>query len=218
MREKIALPLEGVPSVVLLNNGERMSRVAAKKAGYTIHGEADAPGTETRATIEAHQAWCASILLLPEARDRAAAAAAIVNEHTAATMTAVAARAFLRGLPIEQPAGQETMTNEPTDPRAVRLAEINHSMAAFNKSRGFSVEAVALPGAPTRDLKRCAEIRLAALNASLSKQGGTKAQQTERRDLSYALQAHNASGMPIADALRQSGVDVSALLANFNKG
>jgi hypothetical protein len=44
-KEKIAVPLDGTPSIVLLSNGERMKRSAAKAQGWKIHGEPDTAQT-----------------------------------------------------------------------------------------------------------------------------------------------------------------------------
>src|SRR5258708_2762371 len=142
-REKIAVPLEGTPSVVLLNNGERMKRPAAIAAGYKIHGEPDATAQDdgNAATLKAHKAWRSSVLALPEARERESAAVEIVTTHTADTMSVASARAFLRGLPTEQTEEQTNVTTNTTDnanpERAARLAEINGGMQAFNKQRGY---------------------------------------------------------------------------------
>jgi hypothetical protein len=102
-REKIAVPLEGAPGVVVLNNGDRMKRSTAKAQGWKIYGEPDATASdnETTAKLTADRSWRGAVLALPEARDRGAAATEIVNTHTEHTMSVFSARAFLRGLPTE---------------------------------------------------------------------------------------------------------------------
>ncbi|MET4479462.1 hypothetical protein [Bradyrhizobium sp. F1.13.3] len=69
MNDKIAIPLDGAPGVVLLDNGERMTRRNALKAGYRI---ADA-ATLAKADAEASGAhilpvWRSQVSCLPEAQ------------------------------------------------------------------------------------------------------------------------------------------------------
>jgi hypothetical protein len=126
-KEKIAVPLEGMPSVVVLNNGDRMKRSTAKAQGWKIYGEPDATALDdaNAATLKAHKAWRSSVLALPEARERESAAVEIVTTHTADTMSVASARAFLRGLPTEQTTQEEitTMTTDTNPERAARLAK-----------------------------------------------------------------------------------------------
>ena len=213
MKEKTAIPLEGTPSIVLLNNGERMKRQAAIAAGYKIHGEPDAaaPDDGNAATLKAHQAWRSSVLALPEARDRESAAVEIVTTQTADTMSVANARAFLRGLPTERTEDQPTVTTNNPDPRAARLAEIKSGMSAFNRNNGLTAKATtsaapSLAGIDPVKLKRLAEIRL---NAVESGQAGDYA---EGKNLRYALQVHSQTGMPLANVFSQLGVDTSKII------
>jgi hypothetical protein len=215
MREKTAIPLEGVPSVVLLNNGERMTRAKAERAGYRIlNAGAISAKPEQDGAADKAASWRTAILCLPEARDRASAAEEIVNTHTHHTMTVVAARAFLRGLPTERTEEQPALStnNNSGDPRAARLAEIRGSMSAFNKNNGHGANATATAGPslsgldPTK-LKRLAEIRLNALES-----GAAEASAAEAKKLRYALQVHSQTGMPLAAVFAQLGVDTSKII------
>lgn len=218
IREKLAVPLEGMTSVVVLNNGERMKRTTAKAQGYKIVGEPDAvgPNNETTQRRAAHASWRSAVLLLPEARDREAAAAEIVNNHTEHTMPVANARAFLRGLPTEQSQEETTMpTNVDANPeRTERLAQIQSGMKAFNKGRGYSQPRVAaapkgpsLSGIEPTKLKRLAEIRLNALESN----SASEASASETKKLRYALQVHAETGMPLLNVFSQLGVDTSKL-------
>jgi len=213
-REKIAVPLEGTPSVVLLNNGERMKRQTAIAAGYKIHGEPDAtaPDDANAATLKAHKAWRSSVLALPEARDRESAAVEIVMSQTADTLSVANARAFLRGLPTET-TEETNMTTNDTDPRAARLAEIQSGMTAFNKGRGYkSAPNVALRPVQERTdiepakLQRLTEIRL----KGLCQNGRDNSQ--EAKILRNALDTHHRVGTPLNRALAQHGFDAATLL------
>jgi hypothetical protein len=218
IREKLAVPLEGAPSVVVLDNGERMKRTTAKASGYKIFGEADAtaPDTEIGRQHAERATWRSAVLLLPEARERQAAAAEIVDNHTQHTMPVASARAFLRGLPTEQTQEVATMTtNADTNPeRTERLAQIQSGMKAFNKGRGYSESraAAAPKGASLSDvepakLKRLAEIRLNALESNST----SEASANETKKLRYSLQVHAETGMPLLNVFSQLGVDTSKL-------
>jgi hypothetical protein len=216
-KEKLAVPLEGTPSIVLLNNGERMTRKDALAKGYTIHGEADAntPDTGNSATLKAHNAWRSSVLCLPEARSRESAAVEIVTSQTKDTMSVESARAFLRGLPTEETQEQTTVTTD-TDPRAARKAEIANSMKAFNTSKGYQAGSKAAATSPLAStdptkLKRLAEIRLAALTLRVER--GEMALANEHKKLNYAMSVHSQTGMPLATVFTQLGVDTSKMLA-----
>jgi hypothetical protein len=216
-KEKIAVPLDFAPSIVALNNGERMSRKDAKAKGYKIYGEPDAtaPDNETAAKLTAHMSWRGAVLALPEARERESAATGIVNTHTEHTMSVVNARAFLRGLPTETTEETTTMTTDTnTNPeRAARLAEINGGMQAFNKQRGYgartNVQGSQSRGASLADvdqtkLRRLSQIRLNAL------ENGTahEASAGETKKLRYAL---SVEGMALSDVFAQLAVDTSKL-------
>jgi hypothetical protein len=216
-REKLAVPLDFMPHIVALNNGERMMRKEAKEKGYKIYGEPDAtaPESETAAKLTAHRSWRGAVLALPEARDREAAAAEIVNTHTEHTMSVIQARAFLRGLPTETTEETTTMTTD-TDPnpeRAARLAEINGTVNAFNKQRGYGARTNAPASQPRgasladvdqTKLRRLSQIRLSAL------ENGTahEASAGEAKKLRYAL---SVTGMALSDVFAQLAVDTSKL-------
>jgi hypothetical protein len=219
IREKLAVPLEGTTTVVVLDNGDRMKRTTAKAQGYKIFGEPDAvePNNETTQGQAAHASWRSAVLLLPEARDREAAAAEIANNHTEHTMPVANARAFLRGLPTEQ-TQEETATmttNVDTNPeRTERLAEIQSGMKAFNKGRGYSEPrvrsaqtATSLSDVEPAKLKRLAEIRLNALESNSASEASTN----ETKKLRYAMQVHAETGMPLLNVFSQLNVDTSKL-------
>jgi hypothetical protein len=218
-REKLAVPLEGTPSVVVLNNGDRMKRHAAIAAGYKIHGEPDATAPEdaNAATLKAHKAWRSSVLALPEARERESAAVELVTTQTAETMPVSSARAFLRGLPTEQEETTTMTTDTNASPeRAERLAQISGVTKAFNKSRGYGEARTNAPASqPGRaslasmdqtKLRRLAEIRLSAL------ENGTahEASSNETKKLRYAL---SVTGMALSDVFAQLNLDTSKLRA-----
>lgn len=215
-REKIAVPLEGTPSVVLLNNGERMKRSTAKAQGWKIYGEPDAaaPDDANAALKDLHTAWRTSVLALPEARDRESAAVEIVTTHTAETMTVANARAFLRGLPVEtkdEPNVTNT-TDNPNPERSARLAEINGSVSAFNKDRGYGAGGtaaqmrvgVSLGGTDQTKLRRLSQIRLNALENGTAHEVSAG----ETKKLRYAL---SVEGMALSDVFAQLAVDTSKL-------
>jgi hypothetical protein len=216
-REKIAVPLEGTPSVVLLNNGERMKRQAAIAAGYKIHGEPDAAAQDdgNAATLKAHKAWRSSVLALPEARERESAATEIVNTHTEHTMSVITAREFLRGLPTETTEETTTMTTDTNanPERAARLAEINGGAQAFNKQRGYGARTNA-PASQSRGasladvdqtkLRRLSQIRLNALESGTAHEASAG----ETKKLRYAL---SVQGMALSDVFAQLNVDTSKL-------
>lgn len=216
-KEKLAVPLDFMPSIVALNNGERMSRKEAKAKGYKIYGEPEevAPDAAITAKSAAHASWRGAVLLLPEARDREAAATEIVNTHTEHTMTVANARAFLRGLPTETTEETTTMTTDTNanPERAARLAEIQSGMAAFNKGRGYkSAPNVALRPVQERTdiepvkLQRLTEIRL----KGLCQNGRDNSE--EAKILRNALDTHHRVGTPLNRALAQHGFDAATLL------
>lgn len=219
IREKLAVPLEGVPSVVVLNNGERMKRSTAKAQGYKIHGEPDAtaPDNETTAKQTAHASWRNAVMFLPEARDREAAANEIVTNHTEHTMTVASARAFLRGLPVETTEKEEPnmSTNEANPERAERLAQISANAKAFNKQRGYGTRtnapasqsrSASFAGVEQTKLRRLAEIRLSALESGVAHEASAG----ETKKLRYALQVQ---GMALSDVFATLNLDTSKLRA-----
>ena len=218
-KDKLAMPDPAYPSIVTLADGTRMKRAAAKAQGYKIVGEPDAtaPGDSNAAVMKAHNDWRCSVLALPDARDREAAAAEIVNNHTEHTMPVANARAFLRGLPTEQSQEEtNTMTTnaDANSERTERLAQIQSGMKAFNKGRGYSEPRVrSAQAAPSLSevepakLKRLAEIRLNALESN----SAGEASANETKKLRYALQVHAETGMPLLNVFSQLNVDTSKL-------
>ena len=211
MKEKIAIPLEGAPSIVLLDNGERMTRAKALAAGYRIVDAAAVKNAEVANSVtDAVTRWCVAIECLPEARDRESATAELIASRNPETLTIEQARAFLRGLPTETEETESTeMTTDENDPRAPRRAEIAASMSAFNRERGYRAAQVRVPqpaalsNAEPVKLKRLAEIRLNALHMN----GNGHSQ--EAKSLKVALDTHNSVGTPLNRALAQLGIDAS---------
>ena len=216
-KERIAVPLDFAPSIVALNNGDRMSRKEAKAKGYKIYGEPEevAPDAAITAKSAAHASWRGAVLALPDARERQSAATEIVNTHTEHTMSVVNARAFLRGLPTEQTQEETTtMTTDNANPeRAARLAEINGGMHAFNKQRGYGARTNA-PASQSRGasladvdqtkLRRLSQIRLNALESGTAHEASAG----ETKKLRYAL---SVTGMALSDVFAQLKVDTSKL-------
>jgi hypothetical protein len=216
-REKLAVPLEGMPSIVVLDNGDRMKRSTAKAQGWKIYGEPDAtaPDNETTTKRAAHASWRGAVLALPEARERESAAAEIVNTHTEHTMPVLNARAFLRGLPTETTEETTTMTtNANVHPeRAERLAQISANAKAFNKQRGYGARtnapasqsrSASLAGVDETRLRRLSQIRLTALERG----NAHEASASEAKKLKYAL---SVTGMALSDVFAQLNVDTSKL-------
>lgn len=197
---KIAIPLVCDADKVVTARDVVLSRDDAIRAGFKIRGaDQDAPRN-----------WRSEIMTSPEAQERPAATAELLTSRTSETLTVDQARAFLRGLPVEteQPELSENMTiNE--DPRAARRAEIDRSMAAFNKNRGYATKSgpqPALGNIEPAKLKRLTELRFAALYAK--GQGMSQ----EAKTLKLALETHDKVGTPLANALTQLSVDASKLL------
>ena len=191
--------------------GLLVTATGAKRAGFTV--SQIAATQRATPTPDPKSAWRSSIFALSEAQERPAATAELVTSRTPETLTVDHARAFLRGLPVEsEPTEtQKTMTTN-EDPRAARLAEIGNSMAAFNKNRGYTTKATPKPALsniePAR-LKRLAELRYSFLHAK--GQGMSQ----EAKTLRLALETHDKVGTPLANALRQLGVDASKLLPSI---
>lgn len=211
---KTALPLEGTPSIVLLSNGERMKRARAEALGYTIVGST--PKTESAApnpALDAFNTWKSRIAYLPEAQERPAALAELLSTHNQTTLDVSKARAFLRGLPLEQTETTEETMSTNDDPRADRRAELAGSIQAFNRSRGYAQpQSAATRPASTpsnvepEKLKRFAEIRFNALQ--MNSQGSSQ----EAKKLKCALDAHATTGAPLSRLLAQLEVDTSKLI------
>lgn len=164
--------------------------------------------------------WRREIMQSPDAKGRESAVAEILVKHSPETLSADNARAFLRGLPTEQsdkPKATNMTTNTDDDDRAARKAEIAQSVQSFNRDKGYAVKPLApeharvLAARAERDnpamLKRKAEIRLAAL----AERDGSKRSE-EVKNLAYAIQVHEQTGKPLAQAFASCGVDVSKFM------
>ncbi|MGY3618414.1 hypothetical protein [Bradyrhizobium sp. USDA 10063] len=210
---KTAIPLDGTPSIVLLDNGDRMKRDKAIAAGYKIVDAAAVQSAEAaNVSVDAYGSWRTAITCLPEARERQAAAAELIANRNHQNLTIDQARAFLRGLPVETEQSDTTEENtmNTNDPRAVRLAEISNSMAAYNRNNGYNVKApqVSASDVEPGKLKRLAEIRLGAMDAS------GRGTSQEARSLRLALNTHETVGTPLSRLFAQLGVDTSKFLSS----
>lgn len=198
--------------------GLTVTRDTARAMGFTVSAVADASRAAT-SRADPNRSWRTAIMTLPEANARPSAAAELLSTQSPATMTTEAARAFLCGLPPEQPDEETTTMTTQNDPRAARLAEIDGSMRAFNRDRGYAGKPVAAPSLnsvePTK-LKRLAEIRLGALAMRVGK--GETAVANEHKKLAYAMSVHDQTGVPLATVFTQMGVDTSKMLANISTG
>jgi hypothetical protein len=187
---------------------------SAKSMGFAVSKIAAAPRASTRPDPRA--AWRSAIMKLADANERPSATAELLTTQTPETLSVEAARAFLRGLPIEQTeTTEETMTTT-DDPRAARLAELSASVASFNRDRGWTqrqrtapTAAPAASNVEPEKLKRLAEIRFAALQAN--GHGMTQ----EAKKLKCALDAHGATGAPLGRLLAQLEVDTSKFVRNI---
>ncbi len=201
---KIAIPLKHDPDTVLLDDGRKVSRVKATREGYLVDG----PSGEANSKLHAVASWRLAIECLPEARERPSAVAALLANRNPETLSVDAARSILRGLATELiDTTEETMTTD-TDPRAARLAEIERSMRAFNKTRGHACKTIRADANdidPAR-LKRLAEIRYSAMYTS--GRGHTQ----EAKTLKHALDTHDTTGTPLSRVFAQLGFDASKLL------
>ncbi|WP_338687763.1 hypothetical protein V5279_22575 [Bradyrhizobium sp. 26S5] len=210
MKEKIAIPLDGTPSVVVLDNGERMTRRKAITAGYRIVDASAIKSAEAANVLtDAIHRWRLAIECLPEAAERAAATAELLASRNPETLTVGQARAFLRGLPVETnhtEQTEETLTAN-DDPRAVRRAEIARSMNAFNKNNGHAGKdlRVDIKDIDPARLRRVAEIRLNAMEMN------GRSMTAEFKKLKLALDTHSAMGGDFSRALAQAGVDAQSL-------
>lgn len=206
MTDKIAVPLSGMPSIVLLNNGERMRRRTALEAGYRVVDAAslakfDAQESKTNPLA----LWRSQVSCLPEAQGRSSAVAQLIESQPLMSIERV--RSFLRGLPTENQQKAEIMPTKHQDERAARRAAIAESARAFNNSRGYSNtpnQAASLSTVEPAKLRRLAEIRLAALQM--------RGEQVESKKLRYALDVHSQTGSPLANVFAQLKVDTSKLI------
>ena len=168
----------------------------------------------------ARQYWRKEIMQSRESKGRDSAVAELLVKHSPETLSADNARAFLRGLPIEQSERKETtMSQNNVDPRAARKAEISASMQAFNRNNGYAARQAggakspsAASGDPVK-LKRLAEIRLNALESGQAQDlQGNATSRRETTKLRYALQVHGQTGKPLAEVFAQLGVDTSKIV------
>jgi hypothetical protein len=201
---------------VVLARGVVVAAETARDSGFKI-GE--------RISRDPRSSWRSSIITSPEAKDRPEATAELVLSQSEATISVDAARAFLRGLPVESEhtdTTEGTMTTD-TDPKAARLAEIKGSMAVFNASqgrhsgtvkiadgvtfsatRGYSTQPMQGEVDPAK-VRRLAEIRYSTM------MGNGKAHTTEAKKLKLALDTNATMGTAIDVALAQVGFDVKTL-------
>lgn len=208
----------GSTMVQLVDKGIVAERADAVAMGYTVSAAiaSTTPAPANVASVDGpalkKSAWRSAIISSLEAKGRDEATAELLTKHSPETLSVDDARAFLRGLSTEQPERivSNVMTN--TDPRAARIAEINGSLGAYNKSRGFAprTQAAATQSAANIEpakLKRLAELRLNALeNAQAHGVDG------EAKKLRYALQVHDTTGLQLASVFAQLGVDTSKII------
>jgi hypothetical protein len=185
-----------------------------------------ANGFELVAPTKSHlkAAWRSAIMKSPEASDRPSAAAELLSTQSSETLSVESARAFLRGLPTEQREEPTPVTtNHQPDPRAARLAEIEMSMAAYNRGKGRGhgrggqslevAKSLADASADPVKLKRMTEIRANAI--ALRIQQGEAHLTSEYKNLNCVLQAHDQTGAPLATLMGQMGIDASKIMTNI---
>jgi hypothetical protein len=209
----------GSNMVQLVDKGVIMERAEAEALGYTVSAaiaSTSAPTGPAPASVASvdgpalqRRVWRSAISNSPEAKGRDEATAEILVKHSPETLSVVAARSFLRGLPTEQPEQKAPTVTKTEDPRAARKAEITANMASFNRDRGYITRqptpvAPALTNIEPTKLKRLAEIRLNALESGQAHGVGDEA-----KKLRYALQVHDQTGLPLASVFTQLGVDTS---------
>jgi hypothetical protein len=206
--ERTAVPHPHEKDLVILPRGQVLSRNTANIEGFAL-----AARLPNAAAADPNRSWRAAIMGLPEARDRTSATAELLTTQSHETLSVEAARAFLRGLPTEDENEEQTTVTDNADPRAARLAEIEGSVAAFNKSQGYRTARSVAPRPvqertdiePTK-LQRLTEIRL----MGLCQNGRDNSQ--EAKILRNALDTHHRVGTPLNRALAQHGLDATTLL------
>ena len=207
----------GSNKVQLIDKGIVMDRADAVAMGYTVSAAiaATAAAPANVAPVDGpalkKSAWRAAIIGSPEAKGRDNATAELLTKHSPETLSVDDARAFLRGLSTEQPERIVLNVTTNTDPRAARIAEINSSLGAYNKSRGFGPRTQAaatqsLANIEPTKLKRLAELRLNAVETAQA-----HGADGEAKKLRYALQVHDTTGLPLANVFSQLGVDTSKI-------
>ncbi|MDX2277925.1 MAG: hypothetical protein NW206_20945 [Hyphomonadaceae bacterium] len=209
----------GSDMVQLVDKGIITQRADAVAMGYTVSAAivsktppVPASGAPVDGRALKKSAWRAAIIGSPEAKGRDNATAELLTKHSPETLSVDDAQAFLRGLPTEQPERIVSNVTTNPDPRAARIAEINGSVGAYNKSRGFAARAqVAAPQSianiePSK-LKRLAELRLNALDTAQA-----HGADGEAKKLRYALQVHDTTALPLSSVFNQLGVDTSKII------
>ena len=205
-------------NMVLIPGGQTETALQAKRDGYEIveySSTAFMPSNAVTNPQLSEKNWRSSLMSIAEGRTRPSALAELLHTQSSASLPFESARAFLRGLPHEQPEGPEAVTTA-SDPKATRLAEIDASMATFNKNNnvygGKKPAAVVSSLSVTEPLrlKRLAEIRLGAITTRLER--GESALSGEQKKLAYALSVHDQTGLPLATVFTQLGVDTSIML------
>lgn len=195
--------------------GLTVTTEAAKSMGFALSGLSRASAKPSR--TDPQTAWRSAIMKLADANERPSATAELLTTQTPESLSVEAARAFLRGLPIEQTEPtEETMTMTNDDPaRVARMSEIAASAASFNRDRGWTKPQIATaktaPAASSVEpekLKRFAEIRFSALQ--MNGQGHTQ----EAKKLKCALDSHATTGAPLSRLLAQLKVDTSKFVRN----
>ena len=187
MNDRIAVPLEGFPSLCTLPNGNRLETEKAIARGYTIAdrtklGNAVPTAPKKKTNISTRIAYLEAIEALPEAQSRPAAAAVIWSSHTMESMPPDRAASFLRGLPTE---------TKPTSATRSRLSA--EDIARF---------------------KRKTELRICGLEMRADK-GGNHDARVEARRLSEALGVRERTGCSFADAFSAAGLDARETITSI---
>jgi len=227
---KTAIPFKHDPEMVLLDDGRKVSRTKAKAEGYQIDGLSSNAGSSA-------ESWRLAIECLPEARERPSAVAALLKDANPETLSANAARALLRGLPIESDqttTTKENMTTTTEDPKAARLAEISANMAIIN---GRKAPQHSMSDVDPARLRRLAEIEMSMSTLNTRRGYGGNASQPalkqltenrlnelkasgqgnspEAKNLRHALSTSETTAAPLSRVFAQLGADTSKLLPNI---
>ena len=178
MNDRVAVPLEGFPSVCTLPNGNRLETALAIKRGFAIAdrsklGNTVATAVKPKTDISARIAYLTAIEALPEAASRPAAAAVIWSKYTMETMPPERAASFLRGLPTE---------TKPVASAPSRLTATD--IAVF---------------------KRKVELRIVGLNMKADA-GNNQPARVEARRLSEALATRERTGCSFGSAFTAAGL------------
>jgi|GEM_PF-3560898 len=203
---------------------------AAKAMGFAVSQVSAAPPTAP--SNDPKSAWRSAIFTSPEARERPSATAELVSTQSPETLSADAARALLRGLPIEsEDTTKENMTTTTEDPKAARLAEISNNMAIIN---GRKAPQQSMSDVDPAKLKRLAEIEMSMSTFNTRRGYGGSASQpalkqltenrinelaasgqgnsAEAKNLRHALSTNETTAAPLSRVLAQLGADTTKLL------